>query len=190
MTDVKSLLSGAVIREIVDPERLNELGPGKPVEVQRARLEGLTPKRLLAPRPVKNRAMAEACLAGLWLWCDFLDQSHRISQDLATLEGSYWHAIMHRREPDYDNAKYWFRRVGQHPVYGRLASEARQIATSSGIANEAAFLATQATWDPYRFVDLCQLAASERGPYDQLCRLIQRREWCLLFDYCSQQAAG
>jgi hypothetical protein len=188
--DLKSLSPITVIREIVDLERLNELGPGKPLEVQRARLEELTPEQLLAPRPVKNLAMAEACLAGIWLWCDFLDESHRISQDLATVEGSYWHAIMHRREPDYDNAKYWFRRVGQHPVYGRLVSEARQVAVSSGIADEAAFLATQGTWDPYRFVDLCQLAASEGGPHNQLCRLVQRLEWKLLFDYCSQQAGG
>ena len=53
--------------------------------------------------------MAQACLAGLWLYHDFLDESHSISQEIATSTGSFWHGIMHRREPDPSNAKYWFR---------------------------------------------------------------------------------
>src|SRR5207245_11135 len=58
-----------------------------------------------------------ACVrSGLYLRFNFLDESHTISQGIHTVEGSYWHAIMHRREPDYSNAKHWFRKVGQHPV--------------------------------------------------------------------------
>ena len=64
--------------------------------------------------------MALACMAGLWLRHDFLDESHRISQDLENPSGSYWHGIMHRRELDFSNAKYWFRRVGMHRVFEPL----------------------------------------------------------------------
>src|SRR5262245_25063275 len=57
---------------------------------------------------LRNGLAAQACLAGLWLLANDLNASHRISQELETPEGSYWHAVMHRREGDYGNAKYWF----------------------------------------------------------------------------------
>ena len=50
--------------------------------------------------------------AGIWLYVDDLERSHGISQNLHTAEGSYWHGIMHRREGDFSNAKYWFRQAG------------------------------------------------------------------------------
>ena len=49
--------------------------------------------------------MASACLAGLWLYHDYLDESHAVSQSIHTPAGSYWHGLMHRREPDFANPK-------------------------------------------------------------------------------------
>ncbi len=129
------------VADLIDRAALNELGPGKPDHAQRARLDQLSPEQLLAPHPVRDRQMAEACLAGLWLLHDFLDESHTISQSIDTLEGSYWHGIMHRREPDYENAKYWFRRVPVHPLYAPLACAAHELAVAAAPDARADFCA-------------------------------------------------
>ncbi len=87
--------------------------------------------------------------AGLLLWNDDLDASHRLSQQIDTPTGSYWHAIMHRREPDYWNSKYWFRLVGEHPAMLRIAQEANTtLRTMPWLAG--------GRYNPLAFVDACQ----------------------------------
>ena len=131
--------------------------------------------------------MAAACLAGLWLRFNYLDESHRISQDLETPTGSYWHGVMHRREGDFSNAKYWFRRVGENPVFEPLAAAARETAGADPPA-AARFLVEQSSWDPFRFVDLCEQAAGSATPLMELAVAVQQCEWELLFESCYRQA--
>ena len=140
---------------LLSPDRLNPLDAGRPDRSFLARLEALSTATAFAPHVVRDENMATACRAALFLHYDFLDQSHALSQDLHTPEGSYWHGILHRREPDFDNAKYWFRRVGTHPVMEPLrprrpngAAEEPSLATR--------FLVEQPRWDPLAFVDLCE----------------------------------
>ena len=95
-----------VVRDLLSAERLPPLGPGHPNEDARDPLQSLTVESLCAHHAVRRRDFAAACLAGLWLHHDFLDESHRISQEVHTTTGSYWHALMHRREPDSENTKY------------------------------------------------------------------------------------
>jgi hypothetical protein len=175
-----------VVRDLLSAERLPSLGPGHPNEDVRDRLQSLTVETLCAPHPVRQRDFAAACLAGLWLYHDFLDESHRISQELHNSTGSYWHALMHRREPDFENAKYWFHRVGAHPVYEALHVAAAELAADAPPG--AALLRTQAAWEPFAFVDLCAASLAGRLPCDELCRRIQQREWEQLFDWCYHQA--
>src|SRR5689334_18276195 len=61
--------------------------------------------RALCAKFVANLGEAQGMLAGLWLWHDYLDESHRICQALETETGALWHAIMHRREGDFSNSK-------------------------------------------------------------------------------------
>ena len=83
------------------------------------RLSGLAAAALFSD-PVTNDKMADCCLSGLWLLHNHLHRSHDISQSISAPEGSWWHAIMHRTEGDFSNAKYWYRRAGEHPVLREL----------------------------------------------------------------------
>lgn len=153
-------------------DRLMPLGPGSPNDAIRDRLRGLSEAALFR-LPVVDLDAARGCLAGLWLWHDFLDESHSLSQEISTREGSWWHGVMHRREPDYGNSKYWFRRVGDHPAFAILSE---QLGLPS--------------WDPFAFVDRCERAARTGGADEQACREIQRTEWRVLFEWCGRKAIG
>lgn len=181
---------GPIFAELLAGDRLNPLGPGEPNQAMRPKLEGMGLTVLFDDLPIHDLEMARGCLAGLWLLHDFLDESHKISQELNTPTGSYWHGIMHRREPDYWNSKYWFRRVGDHPVFKPLHGDAANLTAAAGAPKDAAFLTRQSAWDPLAFADLCERAAKGTSPLEDLCRKIQRREWELLFDYCHNQAIG
>lgn len=163
------------------------LGPGRPDAARRPALAALA-DGAFAPHRVVDKDAAAACRAGLWLAFDFLDESHAISQEIHTADGSYWHALMHRREPDFSNSAYWFRRVGAHPVFAPLRAEAAELA-AAGPA-EAALLTRQAAWDPFAFGDLCEAALAGRAACEDLCRRVQQAEWRLLFDHCFRRAVG
>jgi hypothetical protein len=177
------------IAELLREERLNPLGPGRPNENTRPLLAGLSPEAAFAPHAIRDGDLAAACLAGLWLYHDFIDESHSLSQDIHTPEGSYWHGLMHRREPDFSNSKYWFRRVGRHPVFEPLQQATAELAAGQP-DKAAAFLTTQVQWDPFAFIDLCEQAETGKVNLEILCRRIQQREWQQLFDWCYRGAIG
>jgi hypothetical protein len=168
--------------------RLPELGPGAADAAMRPKLAALTLESAFAAQRVVDQDAARCCIAALWLWHDFLDESHTMSQEINSTEGSYWHGMMHRREPDYGNAKYWFRRVPKHPVFEPLAAAARELAEKESLDQPATFLAEQTEWDPFRFVDLCESVARGKSRCERLAREIARTEWQLLFDHCYQAA--
>jgi hypothetical protein len=183
------------LRDLVSEGILNPLGPGVPNETLRPKLAALRTESLFAGQKNVDENAARCCLSALWLLHDFLDESHTISQEIETPDGSYWHGIMHRREPDYGNAKYWFRRVGQHPIFEPLAAAARELVESSKdkLPPAMMFLREQTTWDPYRFIDLCESLASRKSADESaelLARRIARAEWDLLFEHCYRAAMG
>jgi hypothetical protein len=173
---------------LADP-RLAPLGPGRPDAARRPQLESLDDVAF-QPHRVRDAGMARACRAGLWLLHGFLDEAHEISQGLDTAEGSYWHALVHRREPDFGNSKYWFRRVGTHPVFAELCEHASWLAAGEPQRWSLVSLVTQGGWDPFAFVDLCEANYEQKTSCHELCRRVQRAEWELLFDWCFRQATG
>ena len=125
-------------------------------------------------------------LAGLWLWHDSLDESHSLSQKLNTAEGSYWHAIMHRREGDFSNSKYWLAKCRGHPAGVEIAKGLPRII---GDSDPALLWLTRGGWDPGALVDLVERVherASEA--LHSVAVAVQRLEWNCLFDYCAQVA--
>ncbi len=180
---------GPVFAPLLTETPPNPLGPGRPLSIFRDPLTTLTTNTAFAHTRVVDESAARACLAALWLKYDFLEESHAISQEIESPTGSYWHGVMHRREPDYGNAKYWFRRVGRHPIFDALWSAAQAQAVPTP-GSEAQGLLTWDGWDPYRFVDLCELAAADKGPFQLMCRWIAINEWELLFDHSYRQAIG
>ena len=158
--------------------RLPELGPGEPNGSIKPALTELRVEDLFPT--LRDREAALGCISGLWLYHDFLDESHAMSQDLPGWVGSYWHGIMHRREPDADNAKYWFRRVETNPVYEALAADAAEL----GLPVRGG------RWDPFAFVDRCERERGTGADAELLCRRVQLREMQLLLDWCFRRAAG
>lgn len=181
---------GPVFTPLLSAAPLNELGPGEPDKAVRQRLTGISLEEAFSPHRIVDREMAQTCLAGLLLMYNCFADSHSISQSIETTSGSYWHGILHRREPDYGNAKYWFRRVGRHPVFEPLAAAARELAAAKEVDREASLLKEQRNWDPFRFVDLCEAAAGGRSSNEALCRQIQQKECELLFKHCFKSAVG
>ncbi len=175
------------INELLGEERLHPLGPGTANRAVRDKLSELTIETAFSPEQVRNRTMAACCISGLWLYHDFLDESHTLSQDIGTSEGSYWHGLMHRREPDFGNSKYWFRRVGRHAIFPALRDAAADLAAADA-SSDSKFLVEQDDWDAFRFIDLCEAAYRGRNKTELLCRRIALREFQLLFDHCYQHA--
>lgn len=124
------------------PERRDGVSSIKQIEAASAQKLGATP----------NGELARALLL---LWHDHLDAAHAIAQKHETPDGSYVHAIMHRREGDYGNSKYWFRRVGAHPCFSLLFDE-----TTEKYGAFMKSLTAKQSWDPFAFVDACEKASS------------------------------
>ncbi len=122
-----------------------------------------------------------AALAGLLLLYGHWDLSHQVSQDVASREGSYWHAIAHRIEPDSWNSGYWFKRVGEHPIFPRLYADCEALLDPSKTGWRL-----ESTWNPSLFIEWCDEARPLRGSekHALACR-IQRLECDHLFSWCS-----
>ena len=76
----------------------------------------------------------------------------------------------------------------RHPIFEPLAKGAADIARGHKLDPAAEYLATQKTWDAFRFVDLCEAIARGQSRSEYLAREIAGLEWRLLFEHCYRQA--
>ena len=137
-----------------------------------------------------------ALRSGLLLFNDFFDECHSCSQSVEGHQNAdYWHAILHRREPDYGNAKYWFRHVGRHAIFGELAPSVSSMFSrvTGSLAGQLERwqprLITACGWEPFAFVDLCEAAESD-AELLAWCEEVQFGEMLLLLASTYRAAVG
>jgi hypothetical protein len=167
-------------RFLVTPEPA-DLGPGprpgvQPLEVLKRQIEPL-----LEPTGF-SRERQDLIRAVILLWHDHLDAAHGLAQRIDTVDGAFVHGIMHRREPDFGNAAYWFRRAGQHPAYAEIALEVAAVLGSASESELVGKLIHNREWDPFAFIDACAKASSGPLANQRLLREIQRVEFSILMD--------
>jgi len=176
-------LDGNSETTLVDDQQFPVLAPGVSGRGNNWLLDHLQnaqPKKLISR--MTSAPDAVAVKAGLLLIHDYLDESHTLSQSIQgegrNSAGDYWHAIMHRREPDDSNSKYWFRRVGEHPIFAALSEQAERVfdsVTDSVTETWSTQCRTSQGWDPYAFVDLC--SHCRRTPDDSLGKIARKIQW-------------
>lgn len=180
---------------------MNEPTPARSADVleklrSRPGLPPLTPKHVWHPGLARDiAALSEEALAGgmpdgklsapawkaaLHLWNDDLEAAHELAQELHTATGSALHGIVHRREGDYSNARYWFVRSGDHPAYHGLQARAseligRQRLDAGTIGQALAAIREQGSWNPSLFANTIEIHETRTNGDDlDLLSLLER----------------
>jgi hypothetical protein len=109
------------------------------------RLRFGTPQPDLTGEIARARCPPEA-RAGMYLINGDWERAHETAQAQEGPTAAYWHALVHRHEPDYGNSKYWLRRAGQSPIHARLLETAAR-------ESKLDLVAPDGQWDPIRFTD-------------------------------------
>lgn len=173
----------AQLKQLLATDEPPELGPGPRRGVLseatlNSKLDAWLGKAKLSP--TRQQLLRSLIL----LWHDHLDASHSISQGIENSDGSFVHAIMHRREPDAWNSKYWWRRVGNHASFSEIGRRVSKLLTGEK-SDLAKRLVPGGKWDASAFVDACDAVQDES--LIQRLREIQRIETeVLLEDFCHE----
>jgi hypothetical protein len=150
-------------------------------------LAGVGPEEIVAGK-LERRDEGMCLIAGLYLWHDCLNEAHAIAQGVPSATGSFWHAIMHRREGDFSNSKYWYARCANHPAYPFIAAQVNSIVASLA-ADKGMLRLTHGGWRPEAFVDWVEVMHQRSGDSKyQVAVEVQRAEWRGLFEWCAREA--
>ena len=174
--------SALVDRALREEHLLEKLTPSEPLDWEwPIRIREADDAAIAGEHTIKDAAAFALVRGGLLYAVDALDPAHRIFQEISNDLGSYWHGMMHRREADFDNARYWFRRAGSLPFFNALHGAAAEVSSD---------MARQSSWDPYLFTGQCEQARFGAEELVSEMAKLQRVEFEVLFDYCWRQSVS
>ena len=159
---------------------LGKLRPTEPLDRELTRkLRAADDATLTGARAIGAPAAFALVRGGLLYAIDEIEAAHTFFQEAPGDLGSYWHGMLHRREGDFDNARYWFRRAGVQPFFAALHRAASAVSPD---------MARQPGWDPYLFTGQCeQVRFGAEEFLDEMVKL-QRMEFDAVFDYSWRQS--
>ncbi|WDE99077.1 hypothetical protein PQO03_14665 [Lentisphaera profundi] len=108
------------------------LKPAKADLVQKAK-EVMSKSSLLKNLKGAKKGMLESAFYLAW---DCLDEGHEIISNIAELDASYLHCVMHRVEGDMPNASYWYRRSSACDLHDELANLVANVIPSSAVFSD------------------------------------------------------
>lgn len=173
-----------VVVDLLETKEPAHLGPDRRAgALGEAQVRGLVGDAL--SEMVVPDSHRDLVLALVLLWHDHMDASHTISQGISTGDGSFIHALMHRREPDYWNSKYWWRQTGSNPAFAEIGRAAGEHLRSANRGDIERTLVQNGRWNPDSFVEACEAVAvrSKDDPEVALMRELQQIEFRMFLSH-------
>ena len=126
------------------------------------------------------------------LWHDHHDASHRLAQDIPSREGCWLHGILHRREPDFSNAAYWFQRAGAHAAFAKLARRAAALVEEARDTELQRAWFRGDAWNAAGFIAACEQCTTRpaNDPRRLLLEKIQAAEFEVFLAHLAGQSGG
>jgi hypothetical protein len=189
ISDFSASIKAGKIKHIMDTLRSHcpELIFGNPHNQElKQTLLNTPPEELFHPEKVHQRLYADAVVSGFLIWNDCENEAHSRAQNISIPEGSYLHAIIHRREPDIWNSDYWFKKVGNHPVYSLVYDFVSQNSTEE-IKDK---MLIGAEWDPEIFNKLVEKAQNGERTFLHELAEIQHAELLFLIAHSYRHTIG
>jgi len=177
MSDIRS---ADIIASLQNRQSLPPLSPQHAWHPGLARDIADLPVEAIAGGLPDGKLSAMAWKAALHLWNDDLEAAHELVQELHSATGSALHGIVHRREGDYDNARYWFVRAGDHPAYHSLQSRAVVLLANepmpAGVIGQAlSAMRGQGSWNPSLLTNTIEIHESRTNRDNEAVRLLLER---------------
>ena len=174
-----SRYSDYVQRLLLHERTLDEPLPKEPTDYELViRLREADDAKIFGGAEFLPTAPVALVRAGLFYYHNALEDSHKQAAKGAGDIAAYWHGMVHRREGDFENARYWMRRAGEQPVFQEMQARA---------SDGAPHMARQSNWDPFLFTHRSEQYKYGEHEYKKEIGHLQKVEFAVMFDYVWRQ---